>query len=293
MVANSNGDNLLAQALALLFFLRPKTYQYMLKLIENNHEDLMNIFEAIGTIDSYVSIASFKLRNKDELTTPDFTDKKQFLEFKNIKHPLVDNCTANSTVLNKKGIILTGSNMSGKSTFMRTIGVNILLAQTTNSVFAENYNGSIFRLITALDVSDDITSGESYYLAECKSILRILKNLNHEHSTFCMIDEIFKGTNPIERISASHEIIKYLMNYNTLAIIATHDLDLAKDANENYICHYFTEHVDPSKGLSFDFKLKDGICKSGNAIKLLQFTGYPEIITKKAIENLNNSININ
>ncbi|MDZ7543653.1 DNA mismatch repair protein MutS, partial [Clostridium perfringens] len=121
---------------------------------------------------------------------------------------------------------------------------------------------------------------------ECNAVLRILNSLEDEIPAFCIIDEIFKGTNPIERIATSKQILKYIMNRNALSIVATHDLELAETCDDKYLRYYFCENVDKKEGLVFDFKLKEGICNTGNAIKLLEFLGYPDEIIKSSIKNI-------
>ena len=127
----------------------------------------------------------------------------------------------------------------------------------------DEYSSSFFRIISSLSLSDDVLSGTSYYLEECNSVLRILNSLDDEVPAFCIIDEIFKGTNPIERIAASKEILKYIMNKNAISIVATHDLELAENCNDKYLRYYFCEDIDENEGLTFDFKLKSGICNTG------------------------------
>ena len=168
--------------------------------------------------------------------------------------------------------------MAGKSTFMRTLATNILLSQSFSMSLCDEYSSSFFRIISSLSLSDDVLSGTSYYLEECNSVLRILNSLDDEVPAFCIIDEIFKGTNPIERIAASKEILKYIMNKNAISIVATHDLELAENCNDKYLRYYFCEDIDENEGLTFDFKLKSGICNTGNALKLLDFLGYPKEI---------------
>lgn len=283
-------ENPFLQFLVTLFFLRPKTGEEMLHLINDHRDNLLNIYYTIGKLDSYMSIASYRER-MESYSIPKFTEKEKYINISELTHPLVDNCVTNDILIDNNGILLTGSNMSGKSTFMRTIGINILLAQSINTVPSKKYEGSFFTLFTSLSIIDDINSGDSFYLAECKSILRMLNNTNSSYSSLYMIDEIFKGTNPIERIAASTEIIKYLTKNKSVAIVATHDLVLAENCPNNYKCYYFTENVDQIHGLSFDYKLKNGICKSGNALKVLEYLSYPKEITDFAKENLNNSIN--
>ena len=126
----------------------------------------------------------------------------------------------------------------------------------------------------------------SYYLGEAEALLRILNSLEGNITTFCMIDEIFRGTNPIERVASSTEIIKYIMNRNALALIATHDLELTEVDKDKYECYYFSELVDEKEGLKFDYLMKKGVSPTRNAIKLLKFIGYPEEIIEGANERV-------
>jgi len=119
-------------------------------------------------------------------------------------------------------------------------------------------------------------------MAEVESILRIIKALEKDEPVFCPIDEIFRGTNPIERISMSAEILTYLNNKKTISIVATHDRELVDILRENYEFYYFSENVDSNKGLSFDYKIKKGISQTRNAIKLLEYMCYPKEITDKS-----------
>ena len=115
-------------------------------------------------------------------------------------------------------------------------------------------------------------------MAEAESLLRIINATDEPIPVFCAIDEIFRGTNPIERIAASAEILKYINSKGAICIVATHDRELTNILEDSYDFFYFSESVDNSKGLSFDYKLKPGISQSRNAIKLLDYIGYPEEI---------------
>ena len=118
-------------------------------------------------------------------------------------------------------------------------------------------------------------------MAEAEALLRIINALDLELPVFCPIDEIFRGTNPIERISSSAEILTYINSKKSISIVATHDRELTEILKENYDFFYFSEKVD-SKGLNFDYKLKKGVSKTRNAIKLLDHIGYPKEIIKKS-----------
>ena len=272
------------------FLTKIRSYYSIINIIKHNRQNLIELYALVGKLEAYISVASYRCRVSNYYI-PEFLDNKdKTLIIKNAIHPLLENGVPNSIALKNKGIILTGSNMSGKSTFMRTLATNILLSQSLSMSLCDEYSGSFFRIMSSLSLSDDVLSGTSYYLEECNSVLRILNSLDDEVPAFCIIDEIFKGTNPIERIAASKEILKYIMNKNALSIVATHDLELAEDCNDKYLRYYFCEDVDKNKGLTFDFKLKKGICNTGNAIKLLEFLGYPREITLNSTSEINKII---
>jgi len=148
------------------------------------------------------------------------------------------------------------------------------------------YKTSYFNIISSISPSDDITKGKSYYLAEAEAVLRIINSLNDKVSTLCIIDEIFRGTNPLERTSASLEILRYIINKNAIPVVATHDLEIAELVGDQYQCYYFSEDVDEENGLKFDYKMKKGISPTRNAIKLLKYLKYPSIITENADERI-------
>nr|WP_272507455.1 hypothetical protein [Clostridium aestuarii] len=184
--------------------------------------------------------------------------------------------------MHNSGIILTGSNMAGKSTFLRTLGVNALFAQTIYTCLAKSYAGSFFNIVTSIEPQDNIIKGKSYYLGEAEALLRVVKASNNNIPCLTMVDEIFRGTNPTERINAAAEIMDYLNKHNTLAAIATHDLILTKIV-KGYDCYYFREHVNED-GLTFDYLIKEGISPTRNAVRLLKLVGYPDEIIER-IEN--------
>lgn len=284
-VSDNDATDAVLEYIKIILLAKIRCYYSLVDIIKNNNEALIKIYSIVGKIDAYISIASYRER-LDNYTSPNFTDNDKYLKLTDAFHPLILDGVPNSIELNKKGVVLTGSNMSGKSTFMRTLGTNILLSQTIYTSLCSEYTGSFFRILSSLSISDDVTQGKSYYLGECNSLLRILNSIEEETPAFCIIDEIFKGTNPIERIASSKEILKYIMDRNALAIVATHDLELAETCNNNYLCYYFCEDVDKTQGLTFDFKLKEGICHSGNALKLLDFLGYPKEIINNSLKSI-------
>jgi len=174
--------------------------------------------------------------------------------------------------------------MAGKSTFLRTIGVNALFAQTIHICLAKEYETIPMKIISSISQTDNITKGKSFYFTESERLLEIINLTTNSENivTLCIIDELLKGTNSFERLNASEEILNFISNQNSLSIIATHDIDLAVKLNKKFDCYHFVDNIDNKKGLDFDYKMKEGISSSSNAIKLLEFLKYPEIIYKNA-----------
>lgn len=279
----------LLEFIAVPFLLEVSTYYKISgKLIEKESK-ILELYYLIGEIDALISMASYKESIKDKISTPIFIDETK-LSISNGIHPLIENSVPNSIAIDNKGIVLTGTNMSGKSTFLRMLTINILFAQCFNFVLANEYEGCFFNIVTSISPKDDIDSGKSYYLAEAESILRVLEALEEDIPVFTSIDEIFRGTNPIERIASSCEILNYINKRNALCIVSTHDRELTELLKDNYDFYYFSENVDNNDNqLTFDYKLKQGISNTRNAIKLLKFLGFPKEITDSAYKR---SINL-
>lgn len=253
--------------------------------IDAYREQLKTIYYSIGELDAMIAAASYR-KEAVNYAVPEFLTNTKKLVIEDIKHPLINEAVPNSISIDKKGVIITGSNMSGKSTFLRTLGVNVVLAQSIATCRAKSYTGNFFKVISSISPEDNILEGKSYYLGEAEALLRMVENDDLNTPSLCIIDEIFRGTNPIERISASVEILKYLIKGNTMPIVATHDLELTEMVANQYDCFYFTEDVDEKEGLKFDYIIKKGVSPTRNAIKLLKYLGYPDEIVNNAMKNV-------
>lgn len=271
--------------LSVPFFIQESIYYKTSgKLIEKK-DTILELYYLVGEIDALISVAIYQNNNEVKYSKPKFI-KETSLKIKDGIHPLLKKPVANSIEISRKGIVLTGTNMSGKSTFLRMVSTNILLAQTFNFVLGKEYEGCFLNIVSSLSPKDDIMNGKSYYLAEAESILRIIKASQKEIPVFCPIDEIFRGTNPIERISSSAEILNYINKGKAICIVATHDRELSDMLKENYDFYHFSEEVDNESGLKFDYKLKKGISKTRNAIKLLEYIGYPKEIIQNSYKRM-------
>jgi len=244
------------------------------KEIQNNNLHLKKVFMMVGEIDALLSVALFKKKLK-KTTTPSLREKSKNLKFDNIKHPLLDSPIANSLKIEGKGLVITGSNMSGKSTFIRTLGVNVILAQAFNFVYADTFESGFFRIATSVGTSDNLLTGKSFYFVEAERILNIIK-LNQSGSyCLCLIDEMYKGTNSRERILASRGVLEFLNKSNSIVVVATHDIELAEKLDGKFTNIHFTDNIHDNI-LDFDYKIKEGLSNTTNAIKLLKYFNYPD-----------------
>ena len=163
--------------------------------------------------------------------------------------------------------------------------MNTLLAQSIATCLATSYRGKMFKVFTSISRTDNILQGKSFYFAEAERLLEMLNAVRGEFPALCIVDELLSGTNSAERLAAAEGILDYLYENNVLAIVATHDLELAERLQASYDTYHFTDKVSKD-GLDFDYKLKKGIAVSSNAIKLLEYLGYPEEITEAAIKRI-------
>jgi hypothetical protein len=204
------------------------------------------------------------------------------LDAVSVGHPLIPPDTRVTNTFALKGLgalsIVTGSNMSGKSTFLRTLGVNLCLAQAGAPVCAERWTSPWMRLFCCIRIDDSLDEGISYFYAEVKRLKRLLDAAEErgEPPVFFLIDEIFRGTNNRERLIGSRHYVRALGQANAIGLVSTHDLELVKLADENtrITTHHFRETVD-EHGLVFDYRLRPGPCPTTNALKIMAREGLP------------------
>lgn len=232
-------------------------YNKLLKAIDSLEE----LFELISYVEVMTSLSIIGIDNEVYC----IPSNSENIKGKNMYHPLVLGCVKNSFILSG-GVVLTGSNMSGKTTFMRTIALNQILFNAGGVVCAEEFSSQDLPIFTSLRANDMLSEGISTFYAE---ILR-MKKINEvivDRKCLILIDEIFKGTNAYERIEASLKVIDKLNHYQALFIISTHDFELC-DA-KNILNYHFNEEYKDDK-IFFDYVIKDGKSNSTNAIYLLK-----------------------
>lgn len=237
---------------------------------------------AIAQMDAICSLATFAY-NHPGYTYPEIIDKPFKLHARSLGHPLMnrDTCIRNDINMEKRPdfIIITGANMAGKSTYLRTIGVNYLLACMGAPVFATEMTVYPAQLVTSLRTTDSLTDNESYFFAELKRLKLIIDKLNAKEELFIILDEILKGTNSKDKQKGSIALIKQFMELNANGIIATHDLLLGTLA-ENYprnIRNFRFEADVTNDELTFSYHLREGIAQNMNACFLMKKMGIAVI----------------
>lgn len=200
----------------------------------------------------------------------------------NLGHPLIPESqkVTNDFSIDEVGnlILLTGSNMAGKSTFLRTIGVNLCLCFAGGPVNATTFKTKPFRLFSSINVKDSLDQGLSHFYAEVKRLRRLLEELQSEHDypLFFFVDEIYRGTNNRERLTGSTAFLKTVAGKNGIGMVTTHDLELAQLEKEIPVLSnwHFEETIEDGK-MSFEYKLKPGPCPTTNALKIMEMEGLP------------------
>lgn len=239
---------------------------------------LLTWLEAVGEADALNSLATFAFNNPD-YSYPVIVSKPFELTAKEMGHPLMSRlkCIKNDISIRKRPyfVIITGANMAGKSTYLRTIGINHILACIGSPVCCESMEIYPTHLITSLRTSDSLTDNESYFFAELKRLKLIIDKLDAGEELFIILDEILKGTNSVDKQKGSFALIKQFINLQTNGIIATHDLqlgELIKQFPQN-ISNYCFEAEIRDNDLTFSYRLKEGVAQNMNACFLMKKMG--------------------
>ncbi len=261
-------------------------YRSMAKEALQLQPDLLEMFEIIGLLDSMISVASYRELKQDYCTPVLLQDQeKQVLSAQNLYHPLISSPVKNSISI-EKSVLLTGSNASGKSTFIKTVAINAILAQTLHTVLADSYQTNYYQIVSSMALRDDILHQESYYIVEIRSLKRIVDlAVSGSHPVLCFIDEVLRGTNTLERIASSSQILGLLARKKALCFAATHDIELAQILENCYDNYHFEETIREDDVL-FDYKLRKGTAMTRNAIKLLRMIGYQPQIVQNAEQSV-------
>lgn len=271
--------------LNLLLVLDATGLYFAVRDLKSHGAALLRVTAAVGEMDAAISVASYRDGSED-WTRPRF-EPEGCLTAIDLRHPLVRDAVLNSIVLQPgAGVLVTGSKMSGKSTFLRTVGVNVILAQTLNTCLARDYGGPLFNVRSCIGRSDDLIAGKSYYLVEVEALLGLVRLSEGPHRHLFLLDELFRGTNATERVAAGHGVLQELLEPDGgrklhVVIAATHDGELVNLLSGLYDPYHFGDSIGPD-GLLFDHRLRRGPATSRTAVALLRQCGAPQRLLDRA-----------
>lgn len=274
-----NDSDIFLQYLHMIFLLPINSYHFVLRRLQKESNAARQLWLLLGKIDTAIALLNFQ-KIMPYTCRPTFTEEEA-VHATAMYHPLLTNPVANPVDWTRLTLV-TGSNASGKSTYVKSVAINCLLAQTLGISCSETLRLPHSYIYSSMALEDNIFQGDSYFVAEIKSLKRILVAAQSEERVLCFIDEILKGTNTVERIAASAQLMEWFSHYQVLAFVATHDLELPEILQG--ICDniHFSEQVSKDNGVTFDYQLKQGVSHSKNAIRLLETLGYPEEIVEGA-----------
>ncbi len=262
-------------------FLIPQIAQiYIYQQVRAHQKEAQETINLLGELEVAISLLRHK-RDGKLVCHPCFKQDGG-IKGKGIYHPLLADPVANDVSF-EKNMVISGDNASGKSTYLKMVAINCILAQGLGFAYGESLELSYGHVMTSMDVSDDIEVGDSYFITESKTILRMIENLKKPGFHYFFIDELFKGTNTIERIGAGLGIVRWLSGRNCLYMISSHDIELVVASgavNDNY--HFDSCYVDGK--IVFDYHIKQGAAVTKNAVNTLKSLHFPSEITLTAQE---------
>lgn len=270
--------DIMADYVNMMFHFDIMGFNAMLRQVREHTAEIDALLTVTGRIEALIAAAGFR-QGLDCWCEPRLSGEG--ISITGLYHPLLTDPVKND-ISATKGVLLTGSNASGKSTFLKSVAVNAILAQTVHTCCADSYRSSYFKVMTSMALRDDMGSGESYYIVEIKSLKRILDTVSEgDAAVLCFVDEVLRGTNTVERIAASTQILKSLHRPGVCCFAATHDIELTGLLEKEYENYHFEEDI-LEGDIRFPYKLMTGKATSRNAIKLLSIIGYNDRIIDEA-----------
>lgn len=229
--------------------------------------------DAIGDFEMYCSFAQIQLSMKTSCTPKLVQNDFPVLQVEDAYHPLLHSPVMNSYKNDANTNIITGSNMSGKTTFLRTLGLNMLLAKCGANVCASSWSSTMMHVYTSMRVRDDVKEGISTFYGELRRIRTMMDGARQKEPMLILIDEIFKGTNSADRLYCARETIKKLNQSHIITFVSTHDFELCALEQEIKAHNYHFDEYYKDDKIYFDYKIKEGPCTSTNARQLMKMAG--------------------
>ena len=264
--------------LNLMFLADMVAYSRTIKQLARVKAELAATFESLGSIDAAITVASY-LECLSEHCQPVISDAAA-LEIVAGQHPLIKRPVRNSIYLEGRSALITGSNMAGKTTFIKMIGINIILGRTLGFCLASKATLPNSSVMASIRGEHSVESGKSHYFAELEAIHLFIERAKRGECKVFLIDELFNGTNTVERLAAARAVLECLSAYAQV-LVTTHDVELQDDLARIYALYYFQE--DPDVDGYFDYQLRSGKSTKRNAIALLARKGFPSDLVAQAM----------
>jgi DNA mismatch repair ATPase MutS len=268
----------------LVFLLDVDAFLFSLELLRRKQADLRALFERLGEIDGALSVAAFRA-SLPAWCRPRFTPPGTPLRADEAFHPLLSSPVPNSITLDGSGALVTGSNMSGKTTFIKTIGLDALLGSTLFTCPAKSWEAPLLDVVSAIGRSESLAEGTSTYLGEVRRVRDLLRAAEDGRPRLFLLDELFRGTNAVERIAAGKAVLTHLARGPHVTLVSTHDIELVPLLAESHSPYHFREDV-ADGSLVFDYRLRPGPSSTRNAIALLASAGFPESLVEDALRTV-------
>ncbi len=261
--------------LDILFLAKWLTFLYTVDRVSAVRTELREVYELLGSLDATIAVASF-LQRTDTWCRPG-TGPERTIKIDNGYHPLLDQPVPNSLKLRGRSALVSGSNMAGKTTFVKMVAINVILGRTLGICLAEKATIPASPVMACIRSQESVQSGKSRYFAEIETILSFLNA--GASSPLVVIDEPFSGTNTNERIAAAMSVLSALSGHS-LVLATTHDVELQELLQDRFDMYHFTEN--PELDDFFDYNLRTGPCTEGNALRLLARLGFPPHVINEA-----------
>lgn len=279
---------LLMEYLNLMFLVDLNVAYFAAAEMRHCAPSLVRVASAVGEVDAAIAVASYRAGTAD-WSRPVFVPPGDPATMTDVWHPFVANAVPNSLRwAPPNGFLVTGSNMSGKTTFIRAIGVNVVLAQTIHTCMASRWEAPMLCVRSCIGRSDDLLAGKSYYLVEVEAVLGLVTASQSPAPHLLLFDELFRGTNAVERVSAAFAVLTEVLDASKgskphLVLAATHDGELVEWLGDKYAACHFGDVLGPD-GITFTYKLAPGPATTRNAIALLRLHDAPHTLIERALD---------
>jgi hypothetical protein len=269
----ANPLDIVVEYLRQMLLLELASYFRFYGFMTKNRPLIEGAYLAIGAYDASLSVAG--MVESEEVVQPSFVERVGDSRFKGLRHPLIEGSVENSIRLSRNAVI-TGTNMSGKTTFLRTVGLNQAVATGWGICFASSARVAFLQVVTAIRIEDSLLEGKSRYLAEAVRLLDSLRLARSTPSLF-LVDEILTGTNSADRIEASVILLGLFKDWDSRVVATTHDREIALGLERDFNCFHFEEEI-RAGDIRFDYRMKDGVVNARNALRILESLGFAELV---------------